>query len=49
MATGELIYIDVIYLTLISIKGAKYAITFTDNYTKWIKVRFFRLKEIYSV
>jgi hypothetical protein len=33
-AAGELVYINVIYLTLISIKGVKYAITFTNNYTK---------------
>ena len=49
MAVGELVYINIIYLTLIGIKGVKYIITFTDNYTKQMEVYFLKLKNAYSV
>lgn len=48
-AAGELVHIDVIYLTPVGIKGFKYAITFTDDYTRWMEVRFLRSKEARSV
>ena len=34
---------------LVGIKGFKYTITFTNNYTRWMEVRFLRLKKAYSV
>ena len=49
IAVGELVYIDVIYLTPVGIKGFKYAITFTDNYTRWMEVHFLKSKEARSV
>ena len=34
ITAGELVYINVIYFTPIGIKSTKYAIIFTDNYTR---------------